>query len=207
MRLLQINEEMQFFRFLSAAAKQTGHLINYAELAKAAEISAPTSKQWIKTLEAAGIIYLLQPFMPDGSKYIVKTPKLYFFDTGLAAYLSRYLSAESLEIGQQSSEFFETWVIMEIYKNYINNGMIPPLYYMRNFNSKELELIIFINKIAYPLAIKKNTYKMKTQKTFAIFDPVCKDAKIQFGTCGIICSIDNLSTVSENMNYIPAWLI
>ena len=83
MKLLQINDEMVFFRFLCAAAGQTGKMINYAELAKAAEISAPTAKQWIKTLEAAGIIYLLQPFMPPGAKYIVKAPKLYFFDTGL----------------------------------------------------------------------------------------------------------------------------
>lgn len=79
MKLLQINDEMVFFRFLCAAAGQTGKMINYAELAKAAEISAPTAKQWIKTLEAAGIIYLLQPFMPPGAKYIVKAPKLYFF--------------------------------------------------------------------------------------------------------------------------------
>lgn len=88
MKLLQINDEMVFFRFLCAAAGQTGKMINYAELAKAAEISAPTAKQWVKTLEAAGIIYLLQPFMPPGAKYIVKAPKLYFFDTGLAAYLT-----------------------------------------------------------------------------------------------------------------------
>lgn len=79
MKLLQINDEMVFFRFLCAAAGQTGKMINYAELAKAAEISAPTAKQWIKTLEAAGIIYLLQPFIPPGAKYIVKAPKLYFF--------------------------------------------------------------------------------------------------------------------------------
>lgn len=124
MKLLQINDEMVFFRFLCAAAGQTGKMINYAELAKAAEISAPTAKQWIKTLEAAGIIYLLQPFMPPGAKYIVKAPKLYFFDTGLAAYLTRWLNADALEAGAASSEFFETWVVTEIYKSYANKGMV-----------------------------------------------------------------------------------
>lgn len=124
MKLLQINDEMVFFRFLCAAAGQTGKMINYAELAKAAEISAPTAKQWIKTLEAAGIIYLLQPFMPPGAKYIVKAPKLYFFDTGLAAYLTRWLNADALEAGAASSEFFETWVVTEIYKSYANKGIV-----------------------------------------------------------------------------------
>lgn len=95
MKILQINDEMIFFRFLSAAATQTGKLINYAELAKAAEISAPTAKQWIKTLETAGIIYLLEPFMPPGAKYIVKAPKLYFYDTGLVAYLLRWNNPEA----------------------------------------------------------------------------------------------------------------
>ena len=177
MKLLQINDEMVFFRFLCAAAGQTGKMINYAELAKAAEISAPTAKQWIKTLEAAGIIYLLQPFMPPGAKYIVKAPKLYFFDTGLAAYLTRWLNADALEAGAASSEFFETWVVTEIYKSYANKGIVPTLYYLRNFNGKEIELIIWQNGTAYPIAVKKSAYPNKAVKTFAILEPVSADAK------------------------------
>ena len=170
MKLLQINDEMVFFRFLCAAAGQTGKMINCAELAKAAEISAPTAKQWIKTLEAAGIIYLLQPFMPPGAKYIVKAPKLYFFDTGLAAYLTRWLNADALEAGAASGEFFETWVVTEIYKSYANKGVVPSLYYLRNFNGKEIELIIWQNGTAYPVAIKKSAYPNKAVKTFAIWN-------------------------------------
>lgn len=207
MKLLQINDEMVFFRFLCAAAGQTGKMINYAELAKAAEISAPTAKQWIKTLEAAGIIYLLQPFMPPGAKYIVKAPKLYFFDTGLAAYLTRWLNADALEAGAASSEFFETWVVMEIYKSYANKGIVPPLYYLRNFNGKEIELIIWQNGTAYPVAIKKSAYPSKAIKTFAILEPVSADAKIQIGSGGIVCLIDDLLPVSDNLYYIPAWVL
>lgn len=184
MKLLQINDEMVFFRFLCAAAGQTGKMINYAELAKAAEISAPTAKQWIKTLEAAGIIYLLQPFMPPGAKYIVKAPKLYFFDTGLAAYLTRWLNADALEAGAASSEFFETWVVTEIYKSYSNKGIVPPLYYLRNFNGKEIELIIWQNGTAYPIAIKKSAFPNKAVKTFAILEPVSADSKINIGAGG-----------------------
>lgn len=207
MKLLQINDEMVFFHFLCAAAGQTGKMINYAELAKAAEISAPTAKQWIKTLEAAGIIYLLQPFMPQGAKYIVKAPKLYFFDTGLAAYLTRWLNADALEAGAASSEFFETWVVTEIYKSYANKGIVPPLYYLRNFNGKEIELILWQNGTAYPIAIKKSAYPNKTVKTFAILEPVSADAKIQIGAGGIVCLIDDLIPASDNLYYIPAWVL
>lgn len=207
MKLLQINDEMVFFRFLCAAAGQTGKMINYAELAKAAEISAPTAKQWIKTLEAAGIIYLLQPFMPPGAKYIVKAPKLYFFDTGLAAYLTRWLNADALEAGAASGEFFETWIVMEIYKSYANKGMVPPLYYLRNFNGKEIELIIWQNGTAYPIAIKKSAYPSKAVKAFAILEPVSADAKIQIGAGGIVCLIDDLLPASDRLYYIPAWVL
>lgn len=207
MKLLQINDEMVFFRFLCAAAGQTGKMINYAELAKAAEISAPTAKQWIKTLEAAGIIYLLQPFMPPGAKYIVKAPKLYFFDTGLAAYLTRWLNADALEAGAASSEFFETWVVTEIYKSHSNKGIVPPLYYLRNFNGKEIELIIWQNGTAYPIAIKKSAYPNKAVKTFAILEPVSADAKIQIGAGGIVCLIDDLLPASDSLYYIPAWVL
>lgn len=207
MKLLQINDEMVFFRFLCAAAGQTGKMINYAELAKAAEISAPTAKQWIKTLEAAGIIYLLQPFMPLGAKYIVKAPKLYFFDTGLAAYLTRWLNADALEAGAASSEFFETWIVTEIYKSYVNKGIVPPLYYLRNFNGKEIELIIWQNGMAYPVAIKKSAYPNKAIKTFAILEPVSADAKINIGAGGIVCLIDDLLPASDSLYYIPAWVL
>lgn len=207
MKLLQINDEMVFFRFLCAAVGQTGKMINYAELAKAAEISAPTAKQWIKTLEAAGIIYLLQPFMPPGAKYIVKAPKLYFFDTGLAAYLTRWLNADALEAGAASSEFFETWVVTEIYKSYANKGIVPPLYYLRNFNGKEIELIIWQNGTAYPVAIKKSAYPSKAVKTFAILEPVSADAKINIGAGGIVCLIDDLLPAVDSLYYIPAWVL
>lgn len=207
MKILQINDEMVFFRFLSAAATQTGKLINYAELAKAAEISAPTAKQWVQILEAVGIIYLLQPFIPPGAKYVVKAPKLYFFDTGLAAYLTSWNNPEALEMGAMSNQFFETMIISEVFKSYTNNGINPPLYYIRNFNGKEIELIIYENGIMYPIGIKKSTYPSKDIKTFAIIEPISNDANIKIGSGGIICLTDELLPASDNLYYIPAWLL
>lgn len=207
MRILQINDEMVFFKFLCAAAAQTGRIVNYAELAKAAEISAPTAKQWVKTLEAIGIIYMLQPFNPPGAKYVVRAPKLYFCDTGLAAYLTSWNNPEALETGAMSNEFFATWVVMEIYKSYSNNGLVPPLYYLRNFNGKELDLIIYENGIAYPVAISKSTLPNKILKTFAILTPVANDAQIKIGEGAIICFADGLIKATENISYVPAWMI
>ena len=207
MKILQINDEMVFFKFLCAAAAQTGRIVNYAELAKAAEISAPTAKQWVKTLEAIGIIYMLQPFNSPGSKYVVRAPKLYFCDTGLAAYLTSWNNPEALETGAMSNEFFTTWVVMEIYKSYSNNGLVPPLYYLRNFNGKELDLIIYENGIAYPVAISKSTLPNKMLKTFAILTPVANDAQIKIGEGALICFADGLIKASENISYVPAWMI
>lgn len=207
MKQLQVNDEMIFFTFLRAAAGQTGRIVNYAELAKAAEISAPTAKQWVKILEDIGIIYMLQPFMPLGSKYVVKAPKLYFCDTGLAAYLTSWNNADALESGAMSEEFLSTWVVMEIYKSYSNKGKIPPIYYLRNFNGKEINLIIYEDGIAFPIMIKKGSCPNKIIKTFAILDPVAKDAKLTIGDGGIICFSDEVLPAAENINYIPVWMV
>lgn len=204
---LQVNDEMIFFRFFRAAAGQTGKIVNYAELAKSAEISAPTAKQWVKILEDIGIIYMLQPFMPPGSKYVVKAPKLYFCDTGLAAYLTSWNNADALEGGAMSEQFFSTWVVMEIYKSYSNMGIIPPIYYLRNFNGKEISLIIYENDIVYPLIIKNGSYPNKLIKTFSILEPVAKDAKLTIGNGGIICFCDEFLSTVENINYIPVWML
>lgn len=105
-KFIQLNDEMKFYRFLCAAASQTAKLLNYAVMAKETGISIPTAKQWLGILEKMGIVYLLQPAAFNGVKYVVKTPKLYFTDTGLAAYLLRWNTADALEFGAMSAEFF-----------------------------------------------------------------------------------------------------
>lgn len=207
MKVLQVNDEMLFFRFLCAAASQTGSIVNYAELAKAAEISAPTAKQWVKTLESVGIIYMLRPFILPGAKYIVKAPKLYFCDTGLAAYLTCWNTYESLENGAMSEKFFITWITMEILKSYSNEGELPPIYYLRNFNGKEIELIIYKNGIVYPIAIKKSVNPIKSIKTFNILEPVSKDANIDIGPGAIVCFNEKIVPITANISYVPAGII
>ena len=205
---VQLNDEMKFYRFLCAAASQTAKLLNYAVMAKETGISIPTAKQWLGILEKMGLVYLLKPAAFDVVKYVVKTPKLYFTDTGLAAYLLRWNTADALEMGAMSAEFFETWVIGEVYKSYAASGENAPLYYYRNFNGKEIELLILQNGVLYPCVIAKSAQPQKMYKRFNIVNPAfaaCADVQIAGGS--VICLAPEFGTDAKNILYIPAWMI
>lgn len=205
---VQLNDEMKFYRFLCAAASQTAKLLNYAVMAKETGVSIPTAKQWLGILEKMGIVYLLQPAVFEGVKYVVKTPKMYFTDTGLAAYLLRWNTSDALEMGAMSAEFLETWVINEVYKSYAASGEKAPLYYYRNFNGKEIELLILHNGVLYPCVIAKSAQPQKMYKRFNIVNPAfaaCADVSIGGGS--VICLAPEFGTDAKNILYIPAWMI
>lgn len=207
-KFVQLNDEMKFYRFLCAAASQTAKLLNYAVMAKETGISIPTAKQWLGILEKMGIVYLLQPAAFSGVKYVVKTPKLYFTDTGLAAYLLRWNTADALELGAMSAEFFETWVIGEVYKSFANSAQKAPLYYYRNFNGKEVELLILHNGGLYPCVISKSAQVQKMYKRFNIIEAAfggCTEVKAAAGS--VICLVPEFGIDKNNIMYIPAWMI
>lgn len=207
-KFVQLNDEMKFYRFLCAAASQTAKLLNYAVMAKETGISIPTAKQWLGILERMGIVYLLQPAAFNGVKYVVKTPKLYFTDTGLAAYLLRWNTADALELGAMSAEFFETWVIGEVYKSFAGSGIKPSLYYYRNFNGKEMELLIKHNNVLYPCVISKSAQVQKMYKRFNIIEAAfggCTEVKTAAGS--VICLVPEFGIDKNNIMYIPAWMI
>lgn len=207
-KFVQLNDEMKFYRFLCAAASQTAKLLNYAVMAKETGISIPTAKQWLGILEKMGIVYLLQPAAFNGVKYVVKTPKLYFTDTGLAAYLLRWNTVDALELGAMSAEFFETWVIGEVYKSFANSAQKVPLYYYRNFNGKEVELLILHNGVLYPCVISKSAQVQKMYKRFNIIEAAfgsCTEVKTAGGS--VICLVPEFGMDKNNIMYIPAWMI
>lgn len=207
-KFVQLNDEMKFYRFLCAAASQTAKLLNYAVMAKETGISIPTAKQWLGILERMGLVYLLQPAAFSGVKYVVKTPKLYFTDTGLAAYLLRWNTADALELGAMSAEFFETWVIGEVYKSFANSAQKAPLYYYRNFNGKEVELLILHNGVLYPCVISKSAQVQKMYKRFNIIEAAfsgCTEVKTAVGS--VICLVPEFGIDKNNIMYVPAWMI
>lgn len=207
-KFVQLNDEMKFYRFLCAAASQTAKLLNYAVMAKETGISIPTAKQWLGILEKMGIVYLLQPAAFSGVKYVVKTPKLYFTDTGLAAYLLRWNAADALELGAMSAEFFETWVVGEVYKSFANSGQKAQLYYYRNFNGKEVELLILHNGVLYPCVISKSAQVQKMYKRFNIIEAAfggCTEVKTASGS--VICLVPEFGMDKNSIMYIPTWMI
>lgn len=207
-KFIQLNDEMKFYRFLCAAASQTAKLLNYAVMAKETGISIPTAKQWLGILEKMGLVYLLQLAAFSGVKYVVKTPKLYFTDTGLAAYLLRWNTVDALELGAMSAEFFETWVIGEVYKSFANSAQKAPLYYYRNFNGKEVELLILHNGVLYPCVISKSAQVQKMYKRFNIIEAAfggCTEVKTSGGS--VICLVPEFGIDKNNIMYIPAWMI
>lgn len=200
--LSEIGDAVKFTRFMTAAAASTGQLVNIASLARDVGVSQPTAERWLSILIASNIVYLLKPYSNNITKRAVKTPKLYFLDTGLAAYLTRWSSAEVLKNGAMAGAFFESFVISEIIKSYYNKGIIePPLYFYRDKEMNEIDLLIEDGGTLYPLEIKKHADPRK--KDMHAFDLLDHISGIRRGPGGIICLYDHLVTLSGNDRAIP----
>lgn len=201
--LAQIGDTLTFMQFMVALAGRTGELLNMDSLAKDIGVSAPTIKRWISILQASNIIYLLQPFSLNTTKRVVKTPKVYFTDTGLVCYLCRWLTTETLINGAQAGNIFETYVVSEIIKSYYNAGKEPNLYFFRNGDGQEVDLIFYENGKIYPVEIKKtaspNIKDIKSFKTLSAYFP-----SVEIGEGGVICNGESLLPLGENNKIIPS---
>ena len=166
-KLTQVADEMQFLQFISVIASRTGQLVNYSDISKDCGISEVTAKKWLSLLVSSGLVYLLQPYSANIEKRVVKTAKLYFMDTGLAAYLTRWSNPDVMQSGAMAGAFFETYIISEIIKSFSNNGEEPPIYFYRDKDKYEIDLLIEQNNVLYPIEIKKTaSHHLMTQKTF-----------------------------------------
>jgi predicted AAA+ superfamily ATPase len=200
--LTQVADEVKFMRFMAVAASCTGQLLNLASLAKDVGISQPTADRWMSILVSSNIVYLLRPYSNNIKSRTVKTPKLYFLDTGLAAYLTRWNTPDVLKNGAMAGAFFETFVISEILKSYYNRGFLEaPLYFYRDQNMNEIDLLIEDNGILYPLEMKKHADPQK--KDVAAFSLLDNIPSIKRGPGGVICLYDNLITLKDNDRVIP----
>lgn len=214
--LAQVADEMEFYNFMTIVAAHTSKPVVYEELANAAGVSAPTAKKWLSILVSSHIITLVQPYHNNALKRVVKMPLLHFLDTGLAAYLLKWGNPEALEKGAMSGAIFESYVFSEIYKSYLNAGKEPPVFYYRDKDQKEIDLLIYQNGILSPIEIKKAASPGKTAiKHFKVLEPVAhKEAfegleslKVEIGTGSVICMANDLLPVDEKNWYVPAWLI
>jgi len=189
-------------QFITALASRTGELLNIASISRDVGVSQPTIKKWISILETSNIIYLLQPFSRNITTRSVKTPKVYFTDTGLVCYLCKWNTPEQLKNGAQAGNIFETYVFNEIIKSIVNSGNEPSLYFYRDSNGKEVDLLFYENGTLYPVEIKKTSTPRKNDiNSFKILESAFPTMKI--GEGGLICSYDKLISIDTKNRIIP----
>ncbi len=198
--LARVGDEMAFLRFLRAAAARTGQLLNMADLARDADVAFNTAKSWLSILQASGIIYLLEPYHSNLTKRLVKTPKLYFLDTGLCAYLTQWSTPETLESGAMSGAILETWIIGELLKSYWHNGRQAPFFYYRDKDKKEIDLLIIQDGTIYPLECKKSASPgLGDIRHFGVL----ANLKMPVGPGGVICLAQQSLPLGPAVRSVP----
>ena len=209
-----------FRRFMVACAARTGQMLNYANIAEEVGKDANTIKNWVSILEASGIVYILEPFANSALKRVIKTPKMYFRDTGLVAYLTRWLTPDTLANGAMRGEIFETFVISEILKSYSNRGLNHK-YFVSYYRGKdkirkkkngdmvqeeaEIDFIIEENGIMYPLEIKLNAnVTADMTAAFRVLDDLPEKKR---GMGAVVCMCSMPGMLRENVLQIPCWYV
>lgn len=206
--LSQVGDESAFLKFVKVVAARTATNLNYDALATETGVSGPTAKSWLSILVSSGIVTLIEPYFNNALKRVIKAPRMYFSDTGLCAHLMGWGSPEVLENSSMSGEFFETWVVMEVYKSYLNAGVRPPLYFYRDSNRKEIDLIIYQNGTVHPLEIKKGSAPKDAIRNFSVLNPIQEsEIKTEIGDGGVICLASDVIPINARNNYIPAWIV
>ena len=198
--MLRVTDQTTFNRFLGAVAARTGQLLNYASLARDVEIDNKTVKSWMSILEASGLVYLLQPYHRNLTKRLVKTPKLYFLDTGLAAYLTKWPDAASLQAGSMSGALLETWLFAEILKSYWHNGLEANVFFYRDIDQREVDLVIEIGDTLYPVEFKKTASPSAgAARQFAVLEKLGKTV----GPGAVLCFVERDIPLSSQVTAVP----
>lgn len=199
--LISVNDDVKFINFLRILASNTGQELVYDNYSKQVGVSTNTIKSWISVLNQSGIIYLVEPYNENSIvKRVVKRPKMYFFDTGLAAYLCGIDSATTLQRSFLKGRFFETFVFNEIRKSYLNSGELVELFYYRDNDQNEIDFVLLRNGTISCVEIKTGqVFNASETKAFNKL----KDSKYEKGQNAIICTVDKVSIISDGTLLIP----
>lgn len=197
-------DALKFNRFVTAVAARTSQLLNYKAIADDADIDMPTAKAWVNVLETLGIIFLLHPYSNNVLKRTIKTPKVYFYDTGLVCYLTKWSSPEVAESGAMNGALLENFVVSEIMKSYQNAGLEPYLYFYRDRDAKEIDVIMEGDGKLCPLEIKKTaTPDKRLTRVFGVIDK----SPLALGTGAVLCMAEQLSAFNRDNLIVPVWMI
>ena len=197
-------ETLKFLNFITATAALTGQLVNYKTIADISSIDQVTVKNWLMILEKLGVIFYLHPFSNNTLKRTISKPKLYFYDTGLVAYLTRWSNGETLMNGAMSGAILENYVAAEIMKSYLNSGLEPYIYYYRDKDAKEIDIILERDGKLFPIEIKRTASpSLGLTKVFGVIDK----STLERSHGAVICLGDRLSAFDSNNFIIPVWMI
>lgn len=197
-------DSLKFFRFMTAAAARCSQMLNISDIAQDADINQKQAKDWLQILETLGIIFYLHPYSNNLLKRLVKTPKLYFYDTGLVCHLTRWSSAEVLESGAMNGAILENYVVSEISKTYINSGKEPYMYYYRDKDAKEIDIVLEHDGILNPIEIKKTSNPgTELTKVFSLLDK----ASVPRGKGAIVCMKPKVGVIDRENYIVPVWTI
>jgi hypothetical protein len=201
-QLTQVADESLFVQFMVSLAARSGELLNYESVAKDIGVSNETVKRWVSILQTSRIIYLLQPYSSSHLKRAIKTPKIYFMDTGLMAYLTRWPTPETLASGAKAGNFFETYFVGEIIRSFLNAGKTDlPLYFYRDRDGVEIDLVIEDGGILYPIEIKMSASPaLSMAKSFAALDDMPNMVR---GEGVILCRYERPLWLSNDVVALP----
>ncbi len=201
-QLINIKDENKFMKFMIAVAARTAQEYNAFDIANDIGVDSKTVDEWISILKNTNLIYLLQAYSNNNIQKAIKRPKIYFMDTGLACYLTGYINSETLEKSAYNGAIFETYIMSEIIKSYANNGKNPRtrLYYYRDTNQKEIDLLVFYDNVVYPVEIKKSANPGK--EAIKNFDVVQKFG-CKVGNGIVLCMMENMIPIDNNNYYVP----
>ena len=197
-------DSLKFMNFITATAALAGQMVNFRTIAELSDIDQTTAKSWLRILETLGIVFNLHPYSNNVLKRTVKTPKLYFYDTGLVSYLTKWSDSATLMSGAMSGALLENFAVSEIVKSYYNSGREPFLYYYRDKDAKEIDLIIVMDGHLHPIEIKRTaTPDARLTRVFGVLDR----SAMQRGTGAVLCTADKLSAFSAENLIIPISMI
>jgi predicted AAA+ superfamily ATPase len=204
--VLNIRDESSFIKFVKATASLTGEMLNLTTIAEICGKDVKTVKAWLSVMESSGLVYLLKPYSNNHNKRLIKTPKLYFLDTGFACWLLGWNTPEQLANGAMWGHIFESFVFAEILKSYYNDGIVtPPLYYYRDTDKNEIDLIIEDGDCLYPVEIKTTSDPTRSMAgAFRLLESI--PAK-KTETGAIICFAKERLPLTDAVWALPAQMI
>ncbi|MBQ8897221.1 MAG: ATP-binding protein [Clostridia bacterium] len=201
---VQLADPLLFRDFVRASACRAGQMLNVHDIAQDVGVSDDTAKRWLQVLEKSDVIFFLRPYSNNLLKRTVKTPKMYFFDTGLVAYLTRYSSPEILMNGAINGAILENYVVAELLKSYHNNAKECLLWYYRDSNSNEIDMVIESDGMLHPLEIKRSVNP--GSELISAFNLLDK-ASVPRGNGAILCMRPKLSAINSENYIVPIWMI